>query len=180
MKLIIFGPPGSGKGTYSEILSKDLDLFHFSMGDALRNAKDQDNDLGDKLRTVMGKGDLVLDDLLEAIVRETLKDKEKFILDGFPRRLSQCLMLDSMFGTTMDAVIELKVAESVLVDRLLKRKRSDDTEKVIKHRQEVFQQETMPVLAYLKARMTYLEIDGEGEKEEVCSRIKAKLETTFS
>lgn len=180
MKLIIFGPPGAGKGTYSAMIKRDYGLHLFVMGNELRAARDGEGELADTLRAFMGQGNLVPDKHLLEIVRTNLEGKESFILDGFPRTISQCMFLDSLYGNRIDAFIDLQVNEDLLIERAIGRGRSDDTEEIVQHRMEVFKKETAPVWQYLKARTNHIRIDGNGTIDDVYATIRQRLDSLSS
>lgn len=180
MKIIIFGPPGAGKGTFSAMIEEDYGLHLFVMGDELRAARDEGGEFAERLKKTIGTGNLVDDECLLDLVRSKLVGVEKFILDGFPRTIPQCTFLDSIFGNAIDAFIDLQVDESVLVDRLMNRGRSDDTEEVIVNRMRVFKTQTAPVWKYLKARTRHIQIDGNGPIDDVYGAIRSGLDKITS
>jgi adenylate kinase len=128
MKIIIFGAPGVGKGTQAKILSKKLHVPHISTGDILRSAVSKGSELGAKARAIMERGDLVPDELMGELIRETLSDKKNkdgFILDGFPRTLNQALILDHILeelGDGAPLVISLETDDETIINRLSKRR----------------------------------------------------------
>lgn len=178
IQLIIFGPPGVGKGTQSEMLARNLNLFHLSTGEILRKEISEESELGIQAKHIVEKGCLVPDEIMIGIVakalRENLKGKEGFILDGFPRTNEQARELDEIFEKMNFKdlkVLFLIVNEDELVSRLSKRGRVDDTEDIIRKRLKIYIDSTSPVLEYYKNEGKVTEIDGVGEIEEIYSKI---------
>jgi adenylate kinase len=177
-QLIIFGPPGVGKGTQSEMIAKNMNLFHLSTGEYLRKEINEGSELGLQAKHIVEKGCLVPDEIMVGIVakalRENLYGKEGFILDGFPRTIEQAKELDVIFEK-MDLkgikVLYLIVNEDELVLRLMKRGRVDDTEETIRKRLKIFNETTCPVLKYYRDNKKVLEIDGIGGIDEIYSKI---------
>jgi adenylate kinase len=128
MRIILFGPPGVGKGTQAKIISQDLKLAHIATGDILREAVSHGTELGKKAKTYMDRGELVPDDVVIGIIRERLEEdnaKDGFILDGFPRTLPQAEALDKVFdkmGIKVDKVLSMEVDKEVLMNRLTSRR----------------------------------------------------------
>jgi len=181
MRIVLLGPPGSGKGTQAALLQERLGLVHISTGDLLRKAVDQGTDLGVQAKTYMDAGDLVPDDLMLGLIEERLgaPDVAKgFILDGYPRNLSQARALDEVLeriGQPVDLAISVTVDEGEIVERLSKRAleegRSDDTEDVIRNRLRVYTEQTAPVASHYAELNRLREIDGMGTVEQVHQRM---------
>lgn len=180
-KLIIFGPPGVGKGTQAELLSKKMNLFHFSTGNYLRDLTLKDTELGKKVKNILDKGELVPDDLMNEIISDALRNnKEKgFILDGYPRTVNQAIALDDILKSMnlQDIIIiYLNVNDEEILKRLLLRGRSDDSEEIIKKRLIIYKETTSKVLDYYKENgKKIIEINGIGEINEINENIISEI-----
>jgi adenylate kinase len=179
VRLVLVGPPGAGKGTQAAVLCTKLGIPHISTGDLFRAHISQETDLGKEVRRYLDAGDLVPDAVTNEMVRQRLSEDDTrpgFLLDGFPRNVAQADVLDKILyddGTSLDAVIEFQVPEEELVQRLLARGRNDDTEDVIRYRQQVYRQETAPLLDYY--REVLVSVDAVGGVDEVTDRVLAAL-----
>jgi adenylate kinase len=183
---IIFGPPGSGKGTQAKRIQDAFHLVPLSTGAILRSEVTAGTEIGQEVARKMAAGDLVPDDVIVSIVRSRLPDAEAgagVLLDGFPRTLEQARALDGMLageGHKVDFVIALDVPEEVLVDRILHRAategRADDTREAIGERMREYHKLTEAVLDfYRKMGVPVVEVDGEGEPEQVFNRIRRQI-----
>ena len=171
MIIILFGPPGAGKGTQAERLVSKYNLIQLSTGDMLRDAIVKGSELGIKAKAIMDKGELVSDEIIISMIREKIQGSEakSFIFDGFPRNLEQAKALDEMLdqlGLSLDLVIEIVVEDDVLIDRIEKRAqesqhaRSDDNEEVLKNRLIVYHQSTEKIKPYYLDKKKLVKIDG--------------------
>ncbi|EIE97432.1 adenylate kinase [Saccharomonospora glauca] len=174
-RVVLVGPPGAGKGTQAAALSQRLGIPHISTGDLFRKHVGEQTPLGKEAKRYLDSGELVPDTVTNEMVRERLAEpdaKEGFLLDGFPRTTKQADVLGELLtenGSSLDAVIELKVPEDMLVERLLGRGRADDTEEVIRRRQQVYRSETAPLLEYYSDIL--VTVDGVGSIDEVTARM---------
>ena len=182
----IFGGPGSGKGTQSELIIKKYGLDHISTGDVLRAEIKAQTELGKIADSYISKGQLVPDDLIIEILANVLDGKENskgVIFDGFPRTIPQGKALDKMLkerGTQLNAVLSLEVEEAELIDRLLKRGqisgRSDDNLETIKLRLDVYNGQTSPLKQYYVEQGKLAAINGIGTIEEIFERIAETMD----
>lgn len=183
MRIIIFGPPGAGKGTQAKLIRDTYDIPHLSTGEIFRAAIKNETKLGKKVTSILDAGELVPDEIVVALVKKELKkDKynDGYVLDGFPRTVAQAEAYDSFLkeqGESLYAFILLRVPQEELVDRILSRGegRSDDSEKKIKTRLEVYWNETLPVQEHYQEQGLVEEIDGMGSIDEIFERIKSTL-----
>jgi len=185
MRLLIMGPPGAGKGTQAARLAESIGGAHISTGDIFRSNVSQQTELGKTAQRYMDAGEYVPDEVTNAMVEDRLAQddaRDAFLLDGYPRTIDQVTTLDGILerlGTRLDAVLCLTVDTEELIDRLLKRAevsgRSDDTEEVIRHRQDVYVSETAPLVKVYRDRGLLVEVDGMGDVDEVTERITAAL-----
>lgn len=186
MNIILFGPPGVGKGTQAERIRDHYNLHHISTGDILRAAVKDGTKLGLEAKKFMDAGELVPDSVIIGLVREVLVADQKagkgFLLDGFPRTVAQAEALDGLFGElniSSVRIVVLDAPEDELVTRLVKRGqesgRSDDTAETIRHRLVVYHQQTKPVQDYYAKSRALDMVNGLGEIEEITERIKKKL-----
>ncbi|KZB82062.1 adenylate kinase [Amycolatopsis regifaucium] len=178
-RLVLVGPPGAGKGTQAVALSEKLRIPHISTGDLFRAHVGEQTPLGQEAKRYLDSGELVPDSVTNEMVRERLAEpdaKAGFLLDGFPRNTKQADVLGEILGeadTELNAVIQLQVSEDVVVERLLSRGRSDDTEDVIRRRQQIYVSETAPLLEYYADIL--VTVDGVGSVDEISARVLEAL-----
>jgi adenylate kinase len=181
MRLIIMGPPGAGKGTQAKFIAEHFKIPAISTGDIFRANVSRGTPLGVEAKRFMDAGEYVPDEVTNLMVRDRIDEPDAvsgFLLDGYPRTLSQVEELDGMIkftGHELDAVLVVTVDQDEIVQRLLQRAqvegRTDDTEDVIRRRQEVYTEETEPLIEIYRDRGILIEIDGMGEVEDVTQRI---------
>jgi adenylate kinase len=206
LRIVLLGPPGSGKGTQAKRLMEELKVAHISTGDLLREAVNNQSDLGKKAKEFMDAGKLVPDDLVIALIREKISSMEGgFLLDGFPRTIEQAKKLEEI--SEIDTVINLEVNEDILVDRLTKRRsckdcggvyhllfnppkedgrcdscggelyqRSDDTEATVKERLRTYRKSTLPLVEYYGSKGKILNINGDKNINEVFNSIMKAIQ----
>ena len=189
LNIVIFGAPGSGKGTQSEYIIKKYDLAHISTGDVLRAERDSGSDLGKLAESYMSKGQLIPDELMVDILASVFDQKTQqpnfkgVIFDGFPRTIPQGVALEEMLnkrGQNIAAVVSLEVPENELIDRLINRGketgRTDDNYDTIKARLDVYHNQTTPLKEqYLKDGKLHT-IEGLGTKDEIFARISTVID----
>ena len=186
MRIILMGPPGAGKGTQATGVADHFEIPAISTGDIFRANVSDGTDLGRKAKQYMDAGEYVPDEVTNLMVRNRIDEPDAepgFLLDGYPRTLAQVEELDGMIkhtGHKLDAVVVLTVDNEELVQRLLQRAetdgRSDDTEDVIRRRQELYVEQTEPLLDVYRDRNLLVEVDGMGEVDEVTKRIFKALQ----
>jgi adenylate kinase len=185
-RLLLIGPPGAGKGTQAALLSEAFSVPAISTGDIFRANVKNETELGVKAKAFMDAGNNVPDSLTNDLITDRLADADcvaGFLLDGYPRTTDQVRHLDDFLAehkVAMDAVVQLVADPDVVVSRLQKRAteqgRSDDDESVVRHRLEVYSEQTAPLIDLYSDRGLVVAIDGIGEISEVTGRIMAALE----
>jgi adenylate kinase len=186
MRILLLGPPGSGKGTQGKLLSERLGVPAISTGDILRQAVREGTPLGRQAQAIMAKGDLVPDDLMIGLIRERVAQRDArdgFILDGFPRTVPQAEALDGLLsgnGDALSAVLNFSVPEPELVERMLQRARAegreDDRPETIRERLRVYRDKTEPLIGYYRKRDVVGDVQGVGTIPEIASRVQSILE----
>lgn len=185
MRIIFLGPPGSGKGTQAKLLSERLQVPAISTGEILRGAVRAGTPLGLQAKATMEAGELVSDDLMVALIRDRVAEKDAsrgFILDGFPRTVEQAEALDRLLtgnGPGLSMVLNLSVPEAVIVDRLRGRSkeegRADDRPDTILERLRVYHQKTEPLADFYRSRRLLADVDGMGDVSDISERIDQAL-----
>jgi adenylate kinase len=185
MRIVLLGPPGSGKGTQAALLKERLGVPHISTGDLLRAAVAAGTPLGLKAKAAMDAGELVSDELVLGLIEERLGAddvKTGYILDGYPRNLAQARALDELLGRLelpVQKALSLNVDEDAIVQRLAKRAeeegRSDDTEAVVRNRLQVYREQTAPVAGHYRGAGLLEEVDGIGSIEDINQRLVEAL-----
>ena len=187
MILILFGPPGAGKGTQADLLKDKFNLLHLSTGDILREEVSNNTDLGQQAKKFMDSGELVTDELIIGMIKnkiDSTKNVEGFLFDGFPRTISQAEALDAFLTQredSIEAMVALEVPEDELKTRLLARAttsgRADDANpEVIQNRIDVYNAETAPVAEFYKNAGKYKAINGLGSIQEITERLVSAID----
>ena len=186
MIIILFGPPGAGKGTQAQRLVDKHNLKQLSTGDMLREAITEGSELGKKASSIMDRGELVSDDIILSMIKDKLRKSgsDGFIFDGFPRNLEQAKALDKILHELklrLDLVIEIVVNDEVLINRIenrakeSKNARSDDNEEVLKNRLNIYHESTEMIKPYYLEQKKLVKIDGMRSIEQVSSDIQGQL-----
>ncbi len=182
-RLIFLGAPGAGKGTQAQLLAQSRGIPHISTGDILRAEVKEQTELGLQAKSYMDKGELVPDSLILNMIRGRLAQSDAsvgWILDGFPRNVSQAEFLDKLLAEIQqnyDLAIDLNVPQEKLVERLLNRatiqNRPDDTEEVIRRRLVVYEEQTAPLIDYYRQKGLFRAVDGDRELAEVTHHLES-------
>ena len=177
--LLFLGPPGAGKGTQASFISDSNGYLHLSTGELLRKEVEKKTNLGIQIKEIINSGKLVDDTLVLEIVKQNLAlNKEGWILDGYPRNLSQAdslaKVLDEL-NQPLEKVFYLNLNEEILVKRLINRGRADDNEKIIRTRLDIYKETTQPLIAYYKNLNILEYIDGDRDLKTISDDIKQKM-----
>jgi len=185
MRIVLLGPPGSGKGTQAKLLVEQLGVPHISTGALLRNAAQRGTELGLKAKALTDKGELVPDDVISDMIGERLRraDVAKgFILDGYPRNLAQAKSLDALLerlDQPVDEAILIDIKAELIIKRIARRAqeegRADDTEETVRNRLQVYTEQTEPVAEYYAQRGLLTKVLGEGSVDDIFQRILSIL-----
>ncbi|MFH1262331.1 MAG: adenylate kinase [Pseudomonadota bacterium] len=178
MNVILLGPPGAGKGTQAELLSKRRKLAHLSTGALFRQAAEAGSNLGLQAKKYMEEGALVPDEITLALIREELPRQGGFLLDGFPRTIGQAEALDGMLDEQekrIDRVINLTIAAGAATERLASRGRFDDLPETIANRMATYRKETEPLIGYYTKQGKLRSVDGSGTVEAVSRAMDGAL-----
>ena len=177
--LLFLGPPGAGKGTQAALLSEANSYLHLSTGELLRREIELNTDLGRKVKDIMNKGELVSDQMVLEIVKKNLeKDNKGWILDGYPRNLSQVNSLNDVLlniNQPLEIVFFLDIPDEVLVKRLLMRGRKDDNEETIATRLKIYKETTEPLIEYYTNLSLLVNINANRDLKTISADIKRKM-----
>ena len=187
LNLVLFGPPGAGKGTQSNLLIDKYNLVHLSTGDILRSEIAEGTKLGLEAKTLMDRGDLVPDQVVIGMISSKLDNNSNskgFIFDGFPRTTTQAQALDQLLtekGTEISAMLSLKVEDQELIKRLLNRgkdsgRADDQNEEIIANRINEYNNKTAPLKNYYGTQNKLSEIDGDGSIEEISEKLSIVID----
>ena len=182
MRIVLLGAPGSGKGTQAERIVEKYQIAHISTGDLLRAEVAAGTELGVQAKKIMDSGELVSDDIILGMIAGRLAQgdvKNGFMFDGFPRTLTQAEALDTTLAKLdqpLDVVLFFDVHYDEIMQRLLARQRSDDTEETIRNRLQVYEEQTAPLIDYYKAKGNLRSVQGTGAIDEISERIFRTLD----
>jgi adenylate kinase len=190
LNIIMFGPPGSGKGTQSQKIWEQYGLIHLSTGEMLRYEMDNKTEIGEAIRKGMDNGEYVSDELALQLIKQRIEsyaNPKGFVFDGFPRTLNQAQKLDNLLdemGAQINIMLSLEVPENELINRLTERAKisgrgEDQGIAVIQKRLGIYRDKTKPVKDYYKAKNKLKPIDGLGSVEDIFKRIQEEIENTI-
>jgi len=189
LNIALFGPPGAGKGTQSQMLIEKYNLAYISTGDLLRQEIAEETALGMQVKDLIGRGGLVSDEIMVELIEKkiiTSSDKKGILFDGFPRTLVQAYILDGLLlklNTSLSCMLSLEVPDEELTRRLIERGkvsgRADDTEEVIKFRLQEYKNKTSPVIGYYQEKNLYVPIPGVGPIPEIFDKLSHAIELTL-
>lgn len=187
LNIILFGPPGAGKGTQSQFLREKYQLTYISTGEILREEIAAETELGLQVKGIISQGGLVSDEIVAAIIEKKLLENLNspgFLFDGYPRTVKQAEILDEMmkkYNSSLSGVLSLEVPENLLIERMLERGkvsgRADDNIDSIKHRFVEYEAKTKPVLAYYEAKDNLHPVNGVGEIPEIFKNLCKVIDT---
>ncbi len=182
MNVVIFGPPGAGKGTQAQNIARKFNLHQVSTGDLLRNEIKNKSEIGKEIEEIISKGDFATDDIVNKLIKNIIFDpqkKNKLIFDGYPRSLNQAKNLDLLLENSnqkIDFIFFLNVNKDIIIKRIERRKileeRSDDDLTTILKRYDTYMETTKPVLDFYSKNQNFYEIDGSEKIEEISSKIE--------
>ena len=185
MNVIIFGPPGAGKGTQANNIVKKFNLYQISTGDLLRNEVKNQTTIGKDIENIISKGDFATDEIVNELIKNEIfnpLNKNKLIFDGYPRSLSQAKNLDSLLNDSnqkIDFIFFLNVKKETIINRIEKRKllekRTDDNLTTILKRYDTYMETTKPVLDFYSKKANFFEIDGDAKIDEISRKIEQIL-----
>ena len=187
LNIILFGPPGAGKGTQSQFLREKYHLTYISTGEILREEIAAESELGLQVKEIIGKGGLVSDDIVARIIEKKLSENLNspgFLFDGYPRTVPQAEILDDLlqkFNMTLSGVLSLEVPEEMLIERMLERGkvsgRADDNIDSIKHRFVEYNEKTQPVMGFYEAKGQLYHVNGVGEIPQIFENLCKVIES---